>query len=533
MTQKFEPGRRSLLLGSGAAVAAAFGGPLTAMAKRVEYRDGAACVAAPASSVVDSPYGPTAPVNDLTTGLPLVELPVGFRYASYGWTGDQMADGLITPAAHDGMGIVSERRVGVGHEIILVRNHELSGSNDPTSIIGFGRDVGPGAVAKHDAGKTGNSYQRGGTTTLVWRNNQWVDSYASFGGLIRPCAGGSSTWGSWLSNEETLSNNISDAGKKHGYIFEVRADTSLIAANPNPIVAMGRFNHEASAIDPATGYWYLTEDQGNANTLYRFLPNNIQGGLNSLHAGGSLQGLAVKGARNRDLRNPALCDEFVCEWVNVANPDADALIRMGGMGGLEVVGVGTVTASGPYAQAYAEGAAIFGANEGCWVADGIVYFTDKQVTSAPARAGRIWALHLASMTLKAVFVSDDKQVGNSPDNVCITPRGGVLFCEDGGPGSPNPTGAPIISQRLMGVTAKGQSYVFAKHNFNFTRSQLEGAGKLAVAPAAVEGQDPRRDNRNTEWAGAVFSSDGHTLFVNLYTPGITLAIQGPWARGTL
>ena len=26
---------------------------------------------------------------------------------------------------------------------------------------------------------------------------------------------------------------------------------------------------------------------------------------------------------------------------------------------------------------------------------------------------------------------------------------------------------------------------------------------------------------------------GHTLFVNLYTPGITLAITGPWARGTL
>ena len=31
----------------------------------------------------------------------------------------------------------------------------------------------------------------------------------------------------------------------------------------------------------------------------------------------------------------------------------------------------------------------------------------------------------------------------------------------------------------------------------------------------------------------VFSPDGRVLFVNLYTPGITLAITGPWARGTL
>jgi tRNA-specific 2-thiouridylase len=41
-----------------------------------------------------------------------------------------------------------------------------------------------------------------------------------------------------------------------------------------------------------------------------------------------------------------------------------------------------------------------------------------------ARAGRIWALHLASMTLKAIFVSNSLQVGNSPDNLCVSPRGG-------------------------------------------------------------------------------------------------------------
>jgi hypothetical protein len=506
--------RRHLLLGGGAAaIAAAFGGPLSAMAKTVAYRDGA-CRDAAASPIVDSPYGPTFPTNDRSTGLPLIELPVGFSYTSYGWTGDPMSDGLPTPAAHDGMGVVLQRRLGVGNEIVLVRNHELSTSPNAARIVAADR----ANVAKYDTGITGANYQIGGTTNLVWRNGEWVGSYASLGGIYRPCAGGASTWGSWLSNEEIRSNAISSTGKKHGYVFEVAADTAAHPTSGVPIVDMGRFAHEASALDPQTGCWYLTEDQGDANTLYRFLPNNVQGGLGSLHAGGRLQGLKVKGRPNADLRFPALCEKFQCEWVDINAPDLDGA-------GLAVAGVGTVSASGPYLQAYAAGAAIFGANEGCWVADGVVYFTDKRVATSPPRAGRIWALDLHTGTLEAIFVSNDILIGNSPDNVCISPRGGVLFCEDGGASGPKgDPSAQVEQMRLMGVTPAGASYVFAKHNFNFSGEQMLAAGKLAGLAG---------DHRDTEWAGSVFSPDGHTLFVNLYTPGVTLAITGPWARGTL
>ncbi len=503
------PSRRRWLQGSGAAVAAAFGGPIAAMATRVA--EASQCAAGTASALQDSPYGLTAPVNDLSTGLPLIELPPGFSYKSTGWRGDPMSDGLTTPAAHDGMGVVVSRRVGRSSEIILVRNHEQSVNSNPALVIGAGRSN----VAKHDTGVTGVNYQIGGNTNLIWRDGNWVGSYASFGGLFRPCAGGSSLWGSWLSNEEIRSNSISSTGKKHGYIFEVPADTSLTAANPEPIVAMGRMPHEASAIDAATGYWYLTEDQGNANTLYRFRPARVGGGLNSLHAGGTLQGLAVRGLPNADLRNPTLCQEYACTWVDVPEPDADgrALASV----------VGNVSASGPYLQAYANGAAFFGATEGCWVANGVVFFTDKQVTTSPARAGRIWALDLATMTLKAIFVSNDIQVGNSPDNLCVSPRGGVLMCEDGGSNGPNSGGA-VTQQCLKVLHPNGNSSIFAKQNYNFTRAQLDAAGK----PNA-----PAGDTRNTEWAGAVFSPDGRVLFVNLYTPGITLAITGPWSNGTL
>jgi uncharacterized protein len=518
--QQPDTARRGLLKGSGAAVAAAFAGPIAALATRVAdasertaaIASGAQCAAATASVLQASPYGVPVPTNDLATGLPLIELPPGFFYKSHGWRGDVMSDGLVTPGAHDGMGVVTQRRVGRSTEIVLVRNHEQGTSTNPANIIG----AGVSSVAKYDTGLTGTGYQIGGNTNLVFRDGSFVASYASFGGINRPCAGGSTTWGSWLSNEEIRSNaTSSDGGKKHGYIFEIPADTSLNAANTTPITGMGRMAHEASAIDPATGFWYLTEDQGNANTLYRFRPTNLSGGLNSLHGGGTLQGLAVRGLPNADLRLPTLCQEFACEWVDIANPDADGIT-------LASV-VGNVSASGPYAQAYANGAAIFGANEGCWVTSGVVFFTDKQVTTTPARAGRIWALDLATMTLKAIFVSNDIQVGNSPDNVCVSPRGGVLFCEDGGSGGPN-SGPAVTQQRLMGLLPSGGSFIFAKNNYDFTRAELDAAGKPAAVAANL---------RNTEWCGACFSPDGRVLFVNLQSPGITLAITGPWAQGTL
>jgi uncharacterized protein len=503
--------RRKLMIG-GAAVAAAFGGPLAAMAKRPEYRG--ECRPSDASPIVDSPYGPTFPTNDETTGLPLVELPVGFRCISTGWTGDLMSDGLLTPGNHDGMGVVVQRRIGAGNEMVLVRNHERSTSGNPANLMGTGRTD----VAVYDSGRTGSNYQIGGNTNLVFRNGRWADSWTSLGGINRPCAGGASTWGSWLSNEELRSNAVSSTGKRHGYVFEVPADTTQNSYTALPIVAMGRMAHEASAIDPSTGIWYLTEDQGDANTLYRFLPNNASGGLGSLHAGGRLQGLAVKGVRNADLRFPKLCQTFQCTWVDIADPDLDGAT-------LSMPGIGNLSASGPFRQAFANGAAIFGANEGCWVADGRVYFSDKRVGTSPDRAGRIWALDLATMTLEAIFVSNDILIGNSPDNICVSPRGGLMFCEDGGNGGPkgDPT-ATVSAMRLMGVTPQGASYVFARHNFNFSADQLAAAGKSS----ALAG-----DHRDTEWAGSVFSPDGHWLFVNLYTPGITLAITGPWARGTL
>jgi uncharacterized protein len=37
-------------------------------------------------------------------------------------------------------------------------------------------------------------------------------------------------------------------------------------------------------------------------------------------------------------------------------------------------------------------------------------------------------------------------------------------------------------------------------------------------------------NKISEFAGACFSPDGSTMFVNILSPGVSLAITGPWER---
>ena len=109
--------RRSFLSLTGAALSAA---PFHALAGRVAAAAGQA--PAGARTRDEAGYGPLRAVRDETTGLPLLHLPAGFRYLSFGWTGDPLADGRPTPGLHDGMAAFA----AAGSRIRLVRNHEIT-----------------------------------------------------------------------------------------------------------------------------------------------------------------------------------------------------------------------------------------------------------------------------------------------------------------------------------------------------------------------------------------------------------------------
>lgn len=427
----------------------------------------ASAFAAPVRARARPGYGPLRPVTDETTGLPLLLLPEGFRYRSFGWAGETLADGSRMPGAADGMGIVRTE----GEVFTLVRNQEV------LDVAGsFGA-----ATTHYDPPCSG------GTVSLRYdrASGRVLEQRGSLSGTLVNCAGGTTPWGSWLSCEEIVTQAGStrrikgrDARleKAHGFVFEVPADGGSAA---QALTDLGQFKHEAALVD-TDGTVYLTEDAQPAG-FYRLLPAR----KGRLAAGGRLQMLRVKS--QPDLRSGLQTGQtFDVDWVDIERP-AD--------------GVGTNGHNGVLRQGQAQGGSLFTRLEGLHAGQDEVFFTSTD--GGDARAGQVWRFVPSQQRLQLFLESPGNQVLDYPDNLCLHPtRDLMVICED--------SKQPV--QRLHGLTRQGDLFELVRSNV-----QLNG-----------EHLGHRGDFRGAEWAGCCFSPDGKTLFANVYRPGFTVAISGPF-----
>ena len=184
----------------------------------------------------------------------------------------------------------------------MIRNHEVNPDADP-GMGPFGADnmrlSRIDSDLLYDAGTEG-SPALGGTTTFVYdtATQQLVSQYLSLAGTLRNCAGGPTPWNTWITCEEITTIEGDGFAKDHGYVFQVPASVTPQIARPTPIRAMGRFRHEAVAVDPATNIIYQTEDMHDS-LIYRFIPQDPA----NLEAGGPLQALQITGRSSLDTRN--------------------------------------------------------------------------------------------------------------------------------------------------------------------------------------------------------------------------------------
>lgn len=237
------------------------------------------------------------------------------------------------------------------------------------------------------------SFGFGGVGALRFSaSGELVDAYSILRGSNRNCAGGPTTWGTWLSCEEDFSGG-------RGRVFECDP-LGVEAAIAHP--AMGLFVHEAAAVDPTTHQIYQTEDRSDGG-FYRFTPADPQlGGRPDLGAG------TLEIAVVADLAAVLAGHSSTVSWesVPIANP----------------------TRSQPSTRRQVAASSPFNGGEGIWYGQGSVYFSTKN-------DHRIWAYATDSATLSILYDRDrfgEGAILSEPDNVTVSAGGEVLVAEDHG-----------------------------------------------------------------------------------------------------
>lgn len=441
------------------------------------------------------------PVADLRDGRVRLHLRAGFKYRSFHDNDGPavvLPDGTTLPGRHDGMGAYP----APGGNIWLVRNHEVNGA---------GPAFGPGTPYDPAA--------RGGTTTvLVTPRGEVLDAFTSLNGTQMNCSGGRMPWGTWISCEETV--NGPDVGpdftgapnvsltQPHGFIFEVPAGGQ---STRQPITSAGRFLHEAAAYSPDEGILYLTEDNFESPSgLYRYVPPTNPLDHGRVEDGGRLEMLRVVGHPNLHLEaQQVIGATYAVDWVEIDEPAPTFPYTPG----VEAPTSNDAASTFVGDQGRAQGAASFSRLEGATFTRGEIYFTSTQgggaaetgpeaITGYGNGTGQVWSYNPRTHVLTCRYQSPNAATLELPDNITArNDRGTLILCEDG-----------PVDNYIRALNRQGQLSNIALNRL--TRNDPPNAPRFGE-----------------EFAGATFSPDGGTLFVNIQAnQAVTFAIWGPWGR---
>ena len=292
--------------------------------------------AAPAQPA-PSPYGPlqAADVNGLV-------LPAGFRSRVVARSGQTVGGtGYVWHGAPDGAAVFPTSSGGW----IYVSNSEVGSGKGGASAIRFGPT---GAVEK---------------------------AYRVLSGTTMNCSGGATPWERWLSGEEVELGQVYECDPRGG-----------VAAVARP--ALGRFKHEAAAVDPPRRAVYLTEDQPDG-CFYRFRPSswpNLSAGTLEVACAGATTDAVV--------------------WKPVPDPSA----------------------TGTRTRYQVAGALRFNGGEGCFYDRDACLFTTKG-------DNRVWGYDAVAARLSVVY-DDDLVTGATPvlrgvDSLAVSRTRDVFVGEDG------------------------------------------------------------------------------------------------------
>jgi len=476
--------RRAFLAGGVAGVGLAVAGtvPSLSQASPGQPRPGVGGGHKPFPPLVDDPDG-------------ILALPEGFSYAIVTRTGVTRLDGDqgLTPADHDGMAVYDAGR----GRYTLIQNHEI----DPGAEFGVPHVAGtvydPGAI---DAG--------GCTVITTDRAGRNLGEFVALSGTVGNCAGGPTPWGTWLTCEETedrAGDDWEEDGrtgvfqKDHGYVFEVWADGT---ADPTPIKCLGRYAHEALAIDKDRTHIYLSEDADEPNGLFyrwtaprgvRLAPGVLTGLAPDAGSLAAMQIIMDDGSVLPDvayLTSAQLGRPFPVRWIDVPERDAQTTpVR-------EQFTDGQVTRGRKF-----EG--VWGTDEGVYVVNSYAWEDGELPADAAPHDGMVWFYDFRAETIQLVTYFPHQTTSeegaparyndltfDGPDNVTVTPWGSLVLAEDG-------AGASHVLSAFPG----GPTYAIARNQLN-----------------------------DSEFCGPTFSADGKVLFVNMQDPGLTLAITGPWEK---